>query len=221
MAAKILTSAGHRVDVADDGLKALAVIQAERFDIVLLDVQMPGLTGWQVLTALAPTIQLPSSAKFVVLTALNDVESVETAKRLGAASFLSKPLYPQALLECVRTMSVVPTGLASAPGGPVSQLLSFREIASGAEYVAFVSTLISELEQCYASFERAVRESDTPSVVSALHSLQNVFGNADFPAGLDACRRYRERSGSEFTSLTAAYKECHLQLSRHHSTLTE
>ena len=82
-----------------DGASALAAVRAEPIDVLVLDLRMPGLTGLDVLKAMAED---HVDCRTVLLTAaLRDDEVVE-AVRLGAMGVVLKESAPEALLECVR-----------------------------------------------------------------------------------------------------------------------
>lgn len=96
----LLTAAGFEVQVAADGEAGLRSIRAAPPDLVVSDIQMPGLDGFQLLERVrgeAATAALP----FVLLTGLNDRESVRRGMRLGADDFLCKPVQPGELIEAV------------------------------------------------------------------------------------------------------------------------
>lgn len=91
MAAEALREGGYTSVEAEDGLRALALFDAERPDLVLLDVVMPGLGGFDVCQHLRarPEGQL---VPIIMLTGLDDGESVERAFQVGATDFISKPI---------------------------------------------------------------------------------------------------------------------------------
>lgn len=95
-----LRAAGYRVCAAEDGLSGLALARDERPDLVLLDLMMPGLDGWEVLRRIkgdARTAAIP----VLVLTASVDPPLTEQALQLGATRFLAKPIDSRVLVEHV------------------------------------------------------------------------------------------------------------------------
>ena len=81
------------IETAQDGEEAIARLQAERFDLVLLDLQMPKVDGYQVLAWLkseAPLRDLP----VIMISALNEMNSVVRCIELGAVDYLLKPFNP-------------------------------------------------------------------------------------------------------------------------------
>lgn len=91
MATQTLRHAGFEVIAVDSGEEGLRVFDTEVIDLVLLDVMMPGIDGFEVcsrLRAMPRGAQVP----ILMLTGLNDAESVESAFRCGATDFVTKPI---------------------------------------------------------------------------------------------------------------------------------
>ena len=91
--ARHLERLGYTVERAEDGHRALAMLAATGFDLVLLDIMMPGLDGHQVLERLkadARTRDIP----VIVISALDDLASVVRSIEAGAADYLTKPFDP-------------------------------------------------------------------------------------------------------------------------------
>ena len=92
-----LEELGLPVHTARDGLEALQAVEAHRPDIILLDVMMPRMSGFQ---ACAKTRDIP----VVMVTALNEVGDVERAVESGADEFLTKPVNRLELLTRVKSL---------------------------------------------------------------------------------------------------------------------
>ncbi|NTU77904.1 MAG: hybrid sensor histidine kinase/response regulator [Chloroflexales bacterium] len=132
---RMLEAQGHAVTTADDGDAALALIQAQAFDLVLLDVMMPVMDGYEVLAALR---ERPDWHRLpvVVVSAINDVESVVRCVSLGAADYLFKPVN-QTLLKarvdsCLARKRVHDSELAAALALEAAQ-------RAKSEYVSLIS----------------------------------------------------------------------------------
>ncbi|MEK8051761.1 EAL domain-containing protein [Ideonella sp. DXS22W] len=91
MAARTLRHAGFTVVDTADGTAALAAFAAQAFDLVLLDVMMPGLDGFETCQRLRA---LPRGARVpvIMLTGLDDTASIEQAYGHGATDFITKPI---------------------------------------------------------------------------------------------------------------------------------
>ena len=95
-----LSNAGHSSIGCEDGAEAIRSILAERPDLVLLDLCMPHIDGFQLLKALKGD-PISRSIPVIVLSSRSDPKSVERATMLGAADFLFKPIRGKPLVEAV------------------------------------------------------------------------------------------------------------------------
>ncbi len=81
---------GHSVTVAEDGVIALELMQQEPFDLVLLDIMMPNMNGYQVLEHLKTDPNL-CHIPVIMISAVDDINSVVECIELGAEDYLPKP----------------------------------------------------------------------------------------------------------------------------------
>jgi CheY-like chemotaxis protein len=84
---------GYRVAVAVDGRQALEMLQAEEFSLVLLDIMMPEMNGYQVLEHLKADSAL-RHIPVIMTTALDETDGIEKCIELGAEEYLTKPFNP-------------------------------------------------------------------------------------------------------------------------------
>ena len=99
--ARILVGAGHAVDARASGVEALEATQRERFDLVLLDIGLPGIDGYEVLRRLR-TAQ--DGTPVLVLTARDQVSDRVHGLDLGADDYLAKPFAMAELGARVRAL---------------------------------------------------------------------------------------------------------------------
>jgi DNA-binding response OmpR family regulator len=98
-----LEEAGFHVLEARDGEEAIASVRAELPDLILLDIMMPGISGWEVTAALLAdrsTDQIP----IVFISARTQVGDRLRAFELGAHGYITKPFEPNVLAETVTTV---------------------------------------------------------------------------------------------------------------------
>ena len=91
MAAQTLVHAGFDVSEAESGEAGLARIAEGRFDLILLDVMMPGLDGYEVCKRIR-AMSKGAAVPILMLTGLNDTASIELAYSQGATDFITKPI---------------------------------------------------------------------------------------------------------------------------------
>lgn len=100
--ARILEQQGHSVAMAADGREALSMMQQGEFDVVLLDIVMPELDGYQVLERMAADGQL-RDIPVIVISAVDDIDSVARCIEMGAVDYLPKPFNPTILRARLQT----------------------------------------------------------------------------------------------------------------------
>jgi DNA-binding response OmpR family regulator len=93
-----LTHAGHRVDVAHDGPTGLDLAINQHYDLVVLDLMLPGMSGLDVLKQLR---EQRHGIRVLILTALADEESLLTGFQLGADDYMAKPFSARELVARV------------------------------------------------------------------------------------------------------------------------
>jgi DNA-binding response OmpR family regulator len=98
-----LESDGYRVHEASNGQQAIEALKHDTPDLMVLDLNMPGLDGIAVLEQMA---KLASTTKprIIVLTAYGSIAAAVKATRLGASDFLEKPITPSGLRNAVRSV---------------------------------------------------------------------------------------------------------------------
>jgi len=97
--ARIFDGMGCDAQGAADGEQALQAMERQPFDVVLLDLRMPGTHGLDVLKAIRH--RWPAS-EVVIITGYPSVESAKQALQLGACNYLAKPVEPDEVLDAAR-----------------------------------------------------------------------------------------------------------------------
>jgi DNA-binding NtrC family response regulator len=93
---------GHTVTIAENGQQALEIMQTRSFDMVLLDIMMPEMSGYQVLKRLKSD-DIYRDVPVIVISALDDMDSVVRCIRMGAEDYLLKPFNQVLLKARIRT----------------------------------------------------------------------------------------------------------------------
>ena len=88
-----LEKQGHTVDIAENGQQALDMIRAQSFDLVLLDIMMPEMDGYQVLEH-AKADDALRDIPIIVISAIGEMDSVVRCIEMGAEEYLPKPFNP-------------------------------------------------------------------------------------------------------------------------------
>ena len=96
----ILKQQGYAIAEAESGRRALEMLRAESFDLVLLDILMPGMDGYEVLKQMKRDRAL-RAVPVIVLSALDEMENVQRSLALGAEDFLPKSFDPAVMRDRV------------------------------------------------------------------------------------------------------------------------
>jgi len=132
-----LTREGHRVRTAEDGFEALEALETERPELIVLDLNLPGLSGYEVLEELR---RQPETAEIpvVVLTARREEADRVMGLSLGADDYVTKPFSPRelvlriaAVLRRVRAQPIAPAGRLLSAGPIVIDLDALRVRVEG------------------------------------------------------------------------------------------
>ncbi len=93
-----LRLSGYDVISTTSGAEAVELVRTQKFDVMLLDILMPDVTGLDVLDRVRTFSQIPT----IIFTARRDI--FEIAKSIGANDFILKPLNPDHLVEKIRAV---------------------------------------------------------------------------------------------------------------------
>jgi DNA-binding response OmpR family regulator len=85
-----LSARGFNVVLASDGLKGIELAQVNKPDLIVLDIMLPDITGWDILGRLKQDIEL-KQIPVIIMTASEGIDDEKQAERMGADHFFSKP----------------------------------------------------------------------------------------------------------------------------------
>lgn len=101
MLSRRLQRQGYVVDSAENGQIALEMLSSSNYDLILLDVMMPGLNGYEVLERVKADTAL-HDIPIIMISAVDDLESVVKCIEMGAEDYLFKPFNPVLLKARIR-----------------------------------------------------------------------------------------------------------------------
>ena len=102
---RALTRAGYTVNVVIDGVEGLKEAQTDKYDIVLLDLMLPNLTGIEILRRLKDPTATPIRAKIIITTNLEQREDIRTDIEKQADAYVVKAeLTPSELVDFINTI---------------------------------------------------------------------------------------------------------------------
>ncbi|WP_307588258.1 response regulator transcription factor [Paenibacillus wynnii] len=118
-----LMKEGFRIQEASTGLEALSMIKKHEFDIILLDVMMPDMDGWQVCKVVRETLTVP----ILMLTARTETKDKIHGLGMGADDYLTKPFEPEELLA--RIYSLIRRSTITQVSQPQQWVMEFPQLS--------------------------------------------------------------------------------------------
>ena len=148
-----LQKEGYEVLIAEAGEEALVKVEQETPDLVLLDIKLPGMDGFEVLDRL---LRIDRDVTLIMITAFDDVETVVRAMRLGAFDYIAKPFeFPKVKLSIQKALA------ASQLKREVKHLRGEQRSRFGFDHIVAVS---KEMEKVLRDADR-IAGSDTSTVL--------------------------------------------------------
>jgi DNA-binding NtrC family response regulator len=140
--AELLRQDGHRVVAAGSASDAMAILDERRFDLILIDLRMPGLDGLGFTEALR---KRGEGAPILMISGFGTVDAAVQAMQLGADDFLTKPVEPDVLTARVASLlerRPRAGAAAGAPAGLVGRSAAMREVFAAIAAVAPTDTTV-------------------------------------------------------------------------------
>lgn len=152
-----LTANGLIVEMAHDGPAGLRAASIRRFDLILLDVMMPGMDGFAVLAELRRNSDTP----VIMLTARGEPADRIAGLRLGADDYLPKPFDPDELLARIQAILRRVTGVTVREASPVIEIAGIR-LNPSARSVTREDQLVDLTAAEYEILEQLMRAAGRP-----------------------------------------------------------
>ncbi|MGD9951167.1 MAG: ATP-binding protein [Burkholderiales bacterium] len=194
---RILERAGHEVKRVADGDLALDALESGHFDAVLLDRNMPGLSGLETLQAIRLMTRGRERLPVIILSADVTVEAKRECLEAGADSFVPKPVEAMRLLDELRQLTSPKAAEEAAPR-PAAAAASFT---AAAEEIVNLETLshLEELGSTPDFLERliGVFVTDSQSLLAKMETAVAARNFGDFRAHLHAMKGSAASIGTE------------------------
>jgi DNA-binding response OmpR family regulator len=119
-----LTDRGYQCSTALDAVEALKKMQKQDFDIVLLDIKMPGMSGLELLKRIRA---YGHSTAVIMITCVNSIDTVATALKLGACDYIIKPFDLDEISSDIRRLLETKKHLPKEEGHQASMYIGREE----------------------------------------------------------------------------------------------
>ena len=185
VAVGLLTRRGHQVTVANNGLEALAALERQSFDVVLMDVQMPEMGGFEASAAIrSRERETGGHLRIVAMTAHAMSGDRERCLAAGMDGYLPKPIDPPLLFATIEEEE-----RAAAAPQAIDRLALLARLGGDEELMRDVVRLF--LEDCPGRLVRiraAIDGRDAPRLKAEAHALKGAAANMSASVVVDAAR---------------------------------
>jgi CheY-like chemotaxis protein len=188
LAQQVLARAGHRVAAADNGVEALAVLALKKFDVVLMDVQMPGMDGLEATRILRERERRSGGhVPVIALTAHALVQHRERCLKAGMDGFLVKPIRPQDLLDAIDGIERAVRHAAPAGSRQTLDRAALLDRTAGDPHLlAEVAAILGDKgSRLMADARAAVRARNASESARLLHTLSGMFRSLAAEAAIE------------------------------------
>jgi two-component system, sensor histidine kinase and response regulator len=198
LAVRLLQKRGHSVVVAGNGREALDALDKEQFDLLLMDVQMPEMDGYEATVAIRAKEQASAGhIPIVAMTAHALKGDREKCLAAGMDGYVSKPIKIGALLEAIDAAvpSVVPApaeaSFASPPPGSgfkvVDEVKALALVGGDGKLLGELASLfVTDAPKQRAAIRDAFERGDPVRLAQAAHSLKGMVANFAAESAVDA-----------------------------------
>lgn len=228
VASGLLARRGHHVTVVQNGREALARLDQETFDLVLMDLQMPVMGGLDATVAIRLRERgTGQHVRIVAMTAHAMNRDRERCLAAGMDGYLSKPIDPLLLFAAVETDGAGDGVQAAVAGRATFDEDDMRRRMSGDDALMtdVIRLFLEDLPVRLAAIEAAVTGRNADALRTAAHALRGAAGNVSAGALCDAAR-VLERAGAEsrLDAADAAWRQLSIEAGtlihvlRRHST---
>lgn len=217
---RILERGGHEVNLVQGGEEALDAIESERFDIVLLDRNMPGLGGIEALQAIRMITRGQGRLPTIILSADVTPEAKREALEAGADAFLSKPIEVTRLLQEIQrladeggrpagpvappkpaepsTLAVAPRPSGAAVAVNLETLRHLEDLGSAPDFIdRLVRVFVGDSEQLLGRIERAVAARNYHELRTLVHAMKGSSASIGTDRLTRACIGFEKLSDAE------------------------
>ena len=221
LAVRLLEKRGHKVFVAANGQEALDALDREKFDVVLMDVQMPEMDGIEATRRIRERERTTARhTPVVAMTAHAMKGDRERCLQVGMDGYISKPLRPTELFEAVESLAAaeVPAAVATED---FDRSCALANTGDDVELLAdLIETYFEDAPQKVRDLGAAVARRDANAVWRLAHAMKGTLGVFGAQKAA-ACARLLETLGHDnqlfgaavvFESLTAALDRLHVGL---------
>jgi two-component system, sensor histidine kinase and response regulator len=214
LAVRLLEKRGHQVEVARNGEEVMATLETQSFDLVLMDVQMPEMDGFQATIAIREKEKATGShLRIIAMTAHSMKGDKERCLAAGMDGYVSKPIETKELFEVIEGTAVVPVAADPISEETIASPVNWEEALSRVEgdrqlLSDMAKLFLEDGPKLFSDVRAAVGRQDSKALECAAHTLKSSTGNFSAHPAYEATLKL-ERMGRD-GDMTHAEETCGL-----------
>ncbi|MBD2666014.1 two-component hybrid sensor and regulator [Richelia sinica FACHB-800] len=186
IALQMLNCLGYRADIANDGQEALAALQRQLYNVVLMDIQMPEMDGWETTLRIRGDLSPDAQPWIIAMTAYSRLEDRQKSLGIGMNDYITKPISVEALVAALQRYGL------QHQGNETSQEVV---LPSEHQQLPIDTSILEELramagsegDRLIAELIRVYRE-DTPATIQEINSALAAENLANLKKSAHALR---------------------------------
>jgi PAS domain S-box-containing protein len=217
VAVRLLTKRGHSVSVAENGKQAVAAVESETFDVVLMDVQMPEMDGFEATAAIRKIEQSKGNhTPIIAMTAHAMKGDRERCLEAGMDAYISKPIQFDELLEVTESLSDFSASAEVRPESGWKLEVALARIGGDQALLADLAKIFCEKSpKLLAAVQDAVAQKNLVDLRRAAHSLKGAISTFAAQDAFDAAAKLEGFSRPEDFELSPnAYQDLESKVER-------
>lgn len=199
VASLMLQRLGYRADIAGNGLEAIAAVERQPYDVILMDVQMPEMNGLEATRCIRERWGSQTHHWIIAMTANAMSGDREACLAAGMDDYISKPIQLSEIARSLNRCQVVtvlepstmtPPSQPHVPALDTKVLRSLKEMIGNDDeiFADLINSYLQDAPTLLANIETAIRQQDAPELRQAAHTLKSTSASLGAKALAQQCK---------------------------------
>jgi len=198
VALRLLERLGYGADVATNGLEALAALERQPYDVVLMDVQMPELDGLDATRQICERWPAENRPHIIAMTANALPEDREACFAAGMNDYVAKPIRAEELVAALKRAKPLSTDGAGREDGDVkldaAALGNLRDLGGDDFLGEVIDAFLGDAPELIATLRRSLEEQNTEELRRSAHTLKSNGATLGAEEFAELCRTLEQRA---------------------------
>jgi CheY-like chemotaxis protein/HPt (histidine-containing phosphotransfer) domain-containing protein len=199
VALRLLERLGYRADVATNGLEAIAALERQTYDVVLMDVQMPELDGLDATRRICDRWQTENRPHIIAMTANALPEDREACFAAGMSDYVAKPIRAEELAAALKRARRLGNGEGSSEKVEYvtlddGALKNLRDLGGDDFLFEVIDAFLADAPELMATLRRSLDEQNTEGLRRAAHTLKSNGATLGAEGFAELCRTLEQRA---------------------------